>query len=100
MEIMQGPSERSAQAGITASTTQTQGQQTLAADVNQVSTVANNDDVVTLPAAFPGEEITIINDGLNTLQIFPATGDDLGTGLIKVGLRVVQGGVQGAQPGL
>lgn len=67
--------------GITASTTQTQGQQPLTAALNEISTVANLDDVVTLPSAIPGLEITIINNGANTLQIFPASGDDLGNGV-------------------
>ena len=38
---------RSSGATITASTTQTQGQQPLTVDINEVSVVANDDDVVT-----------------------------------------------------
>lgn len=68
-------------AGITASVTQTQGQQPLTATINEISTIANNDDVVTLPAAAAGMMISIINNGANTLQIFPASGDDLGNGV-------------------
>ncbi len=36
---------------------------------------------VTLPPATPGREVTIINNGAETLQIFPASGDNLGTGV-------------------
>ena len=71
---------KSATAGITASTTQSQGNGLLSSEVNEIATVGNTDDTVTLPAASPGLEVTVINNGANTLQIFPASGDDLGAG--------------------
>jgi hypothetical protein len=67
--------------GITASTTQSQGQQVLLSSRNEVSTVANANDVVTMPAADRGREVFIVNNGANTLQIFPSSGDDLGAGV-------------------
>ena len=68
--------------GITASTTQTQGQQPLTADVNEISVVSNANDTVTLPSAPAySRTITVINNGANTLQIFPASGDNLGAGV-------------------
>lgn len=83
---------RSVQSGITASTTQTQGQQPLTKDVNQVSVVANANDVVTLPSAVAGMEVVVMNYGASTLQIFPASGDDLGSGVnvsnVLIGNRV------------
>jgi len=80
-QTLAGPLVRTTSAGITASTTQTQGQQPLTSDVNQVSVVANVNDVVTLPAAAAGRIVRVINMGANTLQIFPASGDDLGSGV-------------------
>jgi len=71
-------------AGITASTTQTQGQQPLVSRINEVSTVANTGDVVTLPSAVAGMVVTVINNGANTLGIFPASGDDNGSGVDTV----------------
>jgi len=71
---------KSQEFGITASTTQTQGNGTLTANVNEISTIANNDDTVTLPIEVEGFEIVIINNGANTLKIFPPVGDDLGNG--------------------
>lgn len=68
-------------ATITASTTQTQGQGALTSDINEVSTVANANDTVTLPAALAGRRCTVINNGANTLKIFPASGDNLGAGV-------------------
>lgn len=74
------PTSSSAEAGITASTTQTQGQQPLTEEINQISTVANDNDVVTLPSATPFVSVKTFNQGANVLQIFPASGDDLGNG--------------------
>ena len=72
---------RSTTAGITASTTQTQGQQALTKDVNEISVCANANDTVTLPAALAGRSCLVINNGAQTLQVFPASGDDLGAGV-------------------
>jgi microcystin-dependent protein len=72
---------QSTASGITASTTQTQGQQPLTKLVNQISTVANANDVVTLPTAVAGLSVLVVNYGANTLQIFPASGDNLGAGV-------------------
>lgn len=68
-------------AGITASTTQSQGQGALTTNVNEVATVANANDTVTLPAAVANARVVVINNGANTLQIFPASGDNLGAGV-------------------
>ena len=67
--------------GITASVTQTQGQQPLTTHTNEISTCANANDTVTLPAAVAGVEVVVINNGANTLRVFPASGDDLGQGV-------------------
>jgi hypothetical protein len=67
----------SVQGGITASTTQTQGQQALTKTLNQVSVCANANDVVTLPAAVAGLICIVKNSGAQTLQVFPASGDKI-----------------------
>lgn len=72
---------RAVVSGITASTTQTQGEGLLTGDINVVSTVVNNNDTVTLTSAIAGLTIVIINQGDKRLQIFPFAGDDLGQGL-------------------
>ena len=71
----------STQSGITASTTQTQGQQPLTRTINEISTCANANDVVTAPALEAGMPLTVINNGAQTLDVFPASGDDLGGGV-------------------
>ena len=68
-------------AGITASTTQSQGQGALTSEINEVSICANINDTVTLPGAKAGGKCLVINNGAQTLQVFPASGDNLGAGL-------------------
>ena len=76
-----GTLARHTTASITASTTQSQGQGPLTADVNEVSVCGNSNDVVTLPTARAGMRVIVINNGAQTLQIFPASSDDLGAGV-------------------
>ncbi len=71
----------SVSAGLTASTNQTQGQGALTSQFNQFSIVANDGDATTLPPAVGGTPVTVINNGDFKLQIFPASGDDLGSGI-------------------
>ena len=73
--------ERSTIAGITASTSQSQGNGLLTSEVNEIDAVGSTDDVVTLPAVLAGKKVVVLNNGANTLQIFPASGDNLGRGL-------------------
>ena len=49
--------------------------------INEISVVANANDTVTLPTAKAGLTAVIINNGANTLKIFPASGDNLGAGV-------------------
>lgn len=73
--------EESNEISIVASTNQTQGGGTaLTMEMNFIETVANDNDAVTLESVSNGAQQTIINDGVNILQIFPASGDDLGNG--------------------
>lgn len=66
--------------GITAATSQSQGQGALTTDINEISTVGTANDVVTLPGALAAKIVRIINNGSKDLQIFPASGDNLGAG--------------------
>jgi len=59
--------------GITASTTQTQGQRPLTANQNIIATCANANDAVTLRSARPGDTQYVRNEGAQVLQVFPAT---------------------------
>lgn len=68
--------------GLTAGTTQTQaGGLALTASINDVTTVANTNDAVTLITAVAQVKQTVYNNGANVLQVFPAASDNLGEGV-------------------
>ena len=72
---------KSCASGITASTTQTQGNGELSNQINEIATCANANDTVTLMPATAGYSCTIINNGANTLRIYPGGSDNLGAGV-------------------
>jgi len=72
------------EAGITANVTQAQGDTPLTKIINEISVCANAGDSVTLPTAIAGLRCIVINNGAQGLGIWPATGDDLGTGVDTV----------------
>jgi hypothetical protein len=78
-------------ATVTASTTQTQGQGALTARINIVLVCANANDTVTLPPAREGQRCTISNKGAQTVQVFPATGDQINSGAINGSTTVTAG---------
>ena len=82
---------RSTASGLTASTTQTQGQMPLTKEINQISVCANANDTVTLPSAVSGERITVINNGAQTLRIFPASGDAINGGAVDAATTLASG---------
>ena len=59
-----------------------QGNLTFNKSYNIVSVVATTGDAVTLPASFDvNSTMYIKNDGVNAMDVFPNTGDDLGQGV-------------------
>ena len=66
--------------GITANTGSSQGDGPLKSSYNEISVCANGGDAVTLPSAVIGYKITIINNGAQACDVFPATDDDCGAG--------------------
>jgi hypothetical protein len=69
--------------GITADVGSIQGGSPLTGSVNEIAVCANIGDAVTLPLAVAGfsYDVTIINNGVNAADVFPALGDDLGAGV-------------------
>ena len=79
--IVNGFNKKSTSTGITAMNAGVQGDEPLTADINEISTVVTAGDAVTLPSAESGMEIFIINNDVNQLKIWPASGDDAGAGV-------------------
>ncbi len=77
--------------GITASGTQSQGQVPLTGDINRISVCAVANNVVTLPLAEKGMEIVVENDGAETLQIYPETGDKIDEGAADASVTLAAG---------
>jgi len=82
---------------ITASVTQTQGQQQLTKVMNEVGVVANANDVVTMPLQLDisgspgGDHVYIKNNGANTLQVFPDLGGTFDGGALNASITIASG---------
>lgn len=69
------------EAGMTAYATGGQANATaITKSINEFSTVATAGDSCKLPAAAAGLRVYIINNGAASMDVFPASGDDLGAG--------------------
>ena len=70
-----------ANVGLTADVGSAQGNGVILSTYNVYSTVGTTGDAATLPATFPvGTAIYVKNDGANSMDVFPASGDDAGAG--------------------
>ena len=78
-------------AGITASVTQTQGEGLLTSGVNEISVCANTNDVATMPAALTGRMVVVINNGAETLQLFPASGETHNGAAVDASITMLTG---------
>ncbi len=67
--------------GIVAVNPGAQGDGPLTAWLNIIATCGTANDAVTMPAAVGGREVIIVNNGTQTLEIWPAAGDNLGSGV-------------------
>lgn len=68
--------------GKTADVGSSQGDGVITSTFNVYSTVANAGDAATLPSSFiVGMIVFIKNDGANSMDVFPASGDDAGAGV-------------------
>lgn len=67
----------SVNAGVTANTNSTQGDNPITKMITQISVCANGGDAVTLPTAVAGAIIIVLNDGAEAADVFPASGDNI-----------------------
>ena len=78
--------------GVTASVTQTQaGATVLTGELVEVTTVATANDAVRIPAAILGVPCKVINQGANTLQVFPTSGDKIDGGATDASVTIAPG---------
>lgn len=70
-----------ANVGLTADSGSVQGGGVITSSFNVYSTVGTTGDAATLPATFiVGTIVYTTNDGANSMDVFPASGDDAGSG--------------------
>ncbi len=68
-------------AGLTADVGSAQGNGVITSSYNEYSTVGTTGDAATLPSAAAGIKVTIMNNGVNSMDVFPASGDNAGGGV-------------------
>lgn len=85
-----GPQRKTVTSGITANTDSIQGSSTTF-DVIEISVCANVGDAVTLIPAIEGIEQIIINNGANSADIFPASGDSIDGGSTNAAVALAAG---------
>ena len=66
--------------GVTAHTGSAQGNGAITSTFVEISVCANAGDAVTLPAAAAGKLVVIANNGANSADVFPASGDKIDGG--------------------
>lgn len=91
--VLSGAVALSATNGITAFATGGQTSATqLTTAFNRITTVVAAGDSVKLPAAAPGLLLIVQNSGANYANIFPASGDAIGTLAVNTAISIAPGG--------
>ena len=75
-----GLMKRSVTVGQTANTGSVQGGNPIVSAFYEIATCANAGDAVTLPSAVAGQQVIIANNGANSADVFPASGDKIDGG--------------------
>lgn len=77
--------------GVTAHTGSAQGNGAITSTFVEIATCANPGDAVTLPTAAAGKLVFIANNGANSADVFPASGDKIDGGSVNVALALAAG---------
>jgi hypothetical protein len=78
--------------GVTADTGSSQGDGAITSTFVEISTVGTTGDAVTLPTAAAGKLVIIANNGANSCDVFPASGDKIDGQSANVALALAAGG--------
>jgi len=85
-----GTQRKTVDAGVTANISSAQGPSTVS-DVIEISTCATAGDAITLIPATAGLEKIVINNGANSADIFPASGDAINGGAVDAAVALAAG---------
>ena len=77
--------------GQTANTGSVQGNNPITTEFYEIATCANPGDAVTLPTAVAGQLVIIVNNGAQSADVFPASGDKIDGGSVNVAFALAAG---------
>jgi hypothetical protein len=77
--------------GQTANTGSVQGNNPITTEFYEIATCANAGDSCTLPTAVAGQLVIIVNNGANSADIFPASGDKIDGGSANAAFSLAAG---------
>ena len=77
--------------GVTAATGSSQGDGPITSTFVEIATVGTTGDAVTLPTAAAGKLVIIANNGANSADVFPASGDKIDGGSTNAALALSAG---------
>jgi len=77
--------------GVTANTGSSQGDGAITSTFVEIATVGSSGDAVTLPTAAAGKLVIIANNGANSADVFPASGDKIDGGSANVANALAAG---------
>ena len=77
--------------GQTANTGSVQGNNPIITEFYEISTCANPGDSCTLPSAVAGQLVIIVNNGAQSADVFPASGDKIDGGSVNAAFALASG---------
>ena len=77
--------------GQTANTGSAQGGNVIATEFYEIAVCANPGDAVTLPTAVAGQLVIVVNNGAQSADVFPASGDKIDGGSVNVAFALASG---------
>jgi len=83
--------QHSVTVGQTAHTGSVQGNNAITTEFYEISVCANPGDAVTLPTAVAGQLVIIVNNGANSADVFPASGDKIDGGSVNAAFSLAAG---------
>ena len=83
--------QHSVAVGQTANTGSVQGNNPITTEFYEIATCANAGDSCTLPTAVAGQLIIVVNNGANSADVFPASGDKIDGGSANAAFSLAAG---------
>ena len=77
--------------GQTANTGSAQGGNVIATEFYEIAVCANPGDAVTLPTAVAGQLVIVVNNGAQSADVFPASGDKVDGGSVNAAFALASG---------